>query len=327
MIDRRAFIRGSADAAVLSPGAGHAQAPAEDARRVGVLMTTTPVAAAHIVAAFADGLKELGHVEGKNVVIEYRWAEGRRERFAEMAADLVRHKVDVIVASSQAPALAAKRATTTIPIVMINATDPVEAGLVASLARPGGNVTGLSQQLTPEIRGKQLQLLKETLPRLARVAVLHSPATTVGLREYEAAGQTLELRVQFVEVKSRDDLGPAFAAMVRDRVDALLVPGDTFLFTERQRVAELAREHRLPGIYSWRELTELGGLMSYSARLTEQFRRAAIYVDKILRGASPATLPVESPSQYELVINLKTAKALGLTIPPALLVRADELIQ
>ena len=326
MMDRRAFIRGLAGAAVLSPVAGHAQTPSKT-RRVGVLMTTTPAAAAHIVGAFADGLKALGHVEGKTVVIEYRWAEGRRERFAEMAADLVRHKMDVIVASSQAPALAAKRATTTIPIVMINATDPVEAGLVANLARPGGNVTGLSQQLTPEIRAKQLQLLKETLPRLARVAVLHSPATTVGLREYLAAGQALELRIQLVEVKTRDDFGRAFTAMVRDRVDAVLVPGDTFLFTERQRVAELAREHRLPGIYSLREFTELGGLMSYSARLTEQFRRAAVYVDKILRGANPATLPVESPSRYELVINLKTAKALGLTIPQALLVGADELIE
>jgi len=326
MMDRRAFIRGFARAAVLSPVAAYAQAPPKT-RRVGVLMTTTPLAAAHIVAVFTDGLKELGHVDGKNVVIEYRWAEGRRERFAEMAADLVRNKVDVIVASSQAPALAAKRATTTIPIVMINATDPVEAGLVASLAWPGGNVTGLSQQLTPEIRAKQLQLLKEMLPRLVRVAVLHSPSTTVGLREYEAAGQTLALRIQLVEVQTRDDLGRAFTAMVRDRVDALLVPGDTFLFTERQRVAELAREHRLPGIYSLREFTEAGGLMSYSARLTEQFRRAAVFVDKILRGASPATLPVESPSQYELVINLKTAKALELTIPPALSVRADELIQ
>ena len=290
-------------------------------------MTTNPVAAAHIVAVFTDSLKELGHVDGKNVVIEYRWAEGHRERLAEMAADLVRQKVDVIVASSQAPALAAKRATTTIPIVMINATDPVEAGLVASLARPGGNVTGLSQQLTSEIRAKQLQLLKETVPRVARVAVLRSPATTVGLREYEAAGQALGVQIQFVEVKSREDLGPAFTAMGRDRVDALLVPGDTFLFTERQRVVDQAREHRLPGIYSLREFTEAGGLMSYSARLTEQFRRAAVYVDKILRGARPATLPVESPSQYELAINLKTAKALGLTIPPALLVRADELIQ
>jgi putative ABC transport system substrate-binding protein len=315
-----------AGAAVLSPAAAYAQSPAK-ARRIGVLMTTTPAAAAHIVAAFADGLKQLGHIDGKNVVIEYRWAEGRRERFAEMATDLVRQKADVIVASSQGPALAAKQATTTIPIVMVNVTEPVEAGLVASLARPGGNVTGLSQQLTPEIRAKQLQLLKETLPRLARVAVLRSPSTTVGLREYEAAGQTLQVRVQFVEVRSRDDLGRAFTAMVRDRVDALLVPGDTFLFTERQRVAELAREHRLPGIYSLREFTEAGGLMSYSARITEQFRRAAVYVDKILRGARPATLPVESPSHYELVINLKTAKALGLTIPPSLLLRADQVIE
>ncbi len=326
MIDRRAFIGGLASAAVLLPTTGPAQTPAK-ARRIGLLMTTNPVAASHIVTAFADGLKELGHVEGKNVVLEYRWAEGRRERFAEMAADLVRQKVDVIVASSQAPALAAKRATTTIPIVMVNATDPVEAGLVASLARPGGNVTGLSQQLTPEIRAKQLQLLKETLPRVSRVALLRSPATTVGLREYEAAGQILELRVRIVEVRGRDDLGRAFATMSRDRIDALLVPGDTFFFTERQRVADLAREHRLPGIYSQREFTEAGGLMSYSARITEQFRRAAVYVDKILRGASPATLPVESPSHYELVINLKTAKAFGLTIPQSLLVRADEVIQ
>jgi putative tryptophan/tyrosine transport system substrate-binding protein len=326
MMDRRAFVIEVAVAAVLSPVAAHAQTPAK-ARRVGVLMTTTPAAAPHVVAAFADGLKALGHVEGKDVVIEYRWAEGRPERFAEMAADLVQQKVDVIVASSQAPALAAKRATTTIPIVMVNAADPVEAGLVASLARPGGNVTGLSQQLTSEIRAKQLQLLKETLPRVARVAMLRSPTTTVGVREYEAAGRTLELRVQLVEVRGRDDLGPAFTAMVRDRFDALLVPGDALLFTERQRVAELAREHRLPGIYSLREFTEAGGLMSYSARITEQFGRAAVYVDKILRGARPGTLPVEPPSHYELVINLKTARALGLTIPPALLLRADQVLE
>ena len=325
-MNRRAFISHWAVAAVLSPVAAHAQTAAKP-RRVGVLMTTTPAAAAHVVEAFADGLKALGHVEGKDVVIEYRWAEGRPERLAEMAADLVRHKMDVIVASSQAPTLAAKRATTTIPIVMVNTTDPVGAGLVASLARPGGNVTGLSEQLTSEIRAKQLQLLKETLPRVARVAVLHSPATTVGLREYEAAGQMLGLRVQLVGVRGRDDLGSAFAAMVRDRSDALLVPGDTFLFTERQRVAELAREHRLPGIYSLREFTEAGGLMSYSARSTEQFPRAAAYVDKILRAARPATLPVEPPSHSELVINLGTAKALGLTIPPSLLARADRVIE
>ena len=323
---RRAFIGGVAAAAALGPRAAYAQTPAK-ARRVGLLMTTTPTAAAHIVVAFTDGLRELGHVEGKNVHFEYRWAAGDRERFAEMASDLVRQHVDVLVASSQAAALAAQRATKTIPIVMVNATDPVEAGLVASLVRPGGNVTGLSQQLTREIRAKQLQLLKEMLPKMARVGVLHSAATTVGLREYEAAGQTLEVRVQVVEIRNRDDLGPAFATMARERIDALLVPADPFLFTERQRVAELAREHRLAGMYSTREYAEAGGLMSYSARLSEQFRRAAVYVDKILRGASPATLPVEAPSQYELVINVTTARALGLTIPASLLQRADQVIE
>ena len=325
-MQRRAFIGGMLAAAALRPQAAYAQTPAT-ARRIGLLMTTTPAAAAHIVVAFADGLRALGHVEGKNVLFEYRWAAGDRERFAEMAADLVRKRVDVLVASSQAAALAAQRATRTIPIVMVNASDPVEAGLVASLARPGGNVTGLSQQLTREIRAKQLQLLKEMLPKMSRVGVLHSAATTVGLREYEAAGQTLEVRVQLVEVRNRNDLESAFATMAQARIDALLVPADPFLFSERQRVAELAREHRLAGMYSTREYAEAGGLMSYSARLSEQFRRATIYVDKILRGASPATLPVEAPSQYELVINLKTAKALGLTIPPSLLQRADQVIE
>ena len=312
--------------AALAPRGAYAQMP-PNARRVGLLMTTTPTAAAHIVVAFSDRLRELGYLEGKNVLFEYRWAAGNRERFAEMAADLVRLHVDVLVASSQAAALAAQRASKTIPIVMVNASDPVEAGLVASLARPGGNVTGLSQQLTREIRAKHLQLLKEMLPTMSRVAVLQSSATTVGLREYEAAGQTLAVRVQTVEIRSRDDLEAAFLTMARARIDALLVPADPFLFTERQRIAELAREHRLPGMYSTRESTEAGGLMSYSARLSEQFRHAASYVDKILRGASPATLPVEAPSQYELVINVTTAKALGLTIPPSLLQRADQVIE
>ena len=325
-MDRRAFISGVVAAAALAPLAASAQTPAK-VHRIGLLMTTTPVTASHIVVAFADGLRERGHNEGQNVVFEYRWAEGHWERFAEMADDLVRQHVDVLVASSQAAALAAQRATTTIPIVMVNAADPVEAGLVVSLARPGGNVTGLSQQLTPEIRAKQLQLLKEALPSASRVAVLRSLATTVGLQEYEAAGRTLAVRVQVVDVRSRDDLGRAFAAIARDRVDALLVPADPFLFTERQRITELARAYRLPGMYSTREFAEAGGFMAYSARLTEQFRRAALYVDKILRGASPATLPIESPSQYELVLNLKTAKALGLMIPQSLLLRADQVIE
>jgi putative tryptophan/tyrosine transport system substrate-binding protein len=325
-MDRRTLIRGLSTLAVLAPIAAYSQTLAK-AARVGLLMTTTPVAASHIVVAFADGLRALGYIEGKNLVLEYRWAEGRPERLDELVADLVQQHVDVIVASSQAAALAAKRATTTIPIVMVNATDPVEAALVSSLARPGGNVTGLSQQLTPEICAKQLQLLKEVLTKAVRVAVLRSSATTVALRDYEAAGRTLELQVKIVNVRDRDDLKRAFATMARERVDALVVPADPFLFTERLRVVEGAREHRLPAMCATREFVEAGALMSYSVRLSEQFRRAALFVDKILRGASPATLPVESPSQYELVINMKTAKALGLTIPPSLLLRADQVLE
>jgi len=325
-MDRRTLIRGLSTLAVSAPIAAYSQTLAK-AARVGLLMTTTPVAASHIVVAFADGLRALGYIEGKNLVLEYRWAEGRPERLDELVADLVQQHVDVIVASSQAAALAAKRATMTIPIVMVNATDPVEAALVSSLARPGGNVTGLSQQLTPEICAKQLQLLKEVLTKAVRVAVLRSSATTVALRDYEAAGRTLELQVKIVNVRDRDDLKRAFATMARERVDALVVPADPFLFTERLRVVEGAREHRLPAMCATREFVEAGALMSYSVRLSEQFRRAALFVDKILRGASPATLPVESPSQYELVINMKTAKALGLTIPPSLLLRADQVLE
>ena len=244
-----------------------------------------------------------------------------------MAADLVRRKVDVIVASSQAPALAAKRATTTIPIVMINATDPVQAGLVASLARPGGNVTGLSQQLTPEICAKQLQLLKETSTQARARCRAAQPFHDSGPARVRGRRASLDLRVQFVEVKSREDLGARsrrWSGIVSTHCWCRETP-----FCSRSGSASPSwpASIALPGIYAWREFTELGGLMSYSARITEQFRRAAVYVDKILRGASPATLPVESPTQYELVINLKTAKALGLAIPPALLVRADELIQ
>src|SRR5438132_8024075 len=287
MMDRRAFmlVSVSAGAAVPWPTAAFAQTRTK-VRTVGLLMTTSRSAASHIAAAVVDGLRELGHTEGKNVLFEYRWAEGQRERLAELGAELVRHPVDVIVASSQAAALAAQRATKTIPIVMVNAADPVKAGLVASLARPGGNVTGLSQQLTPEIRAKQLQLLKEALPKISRVAVLWSAATTVGRGEYEAAGRALGLRIQFVEVRGTDDLGRAFAALGGERIDALLVPGDTLLFTERQRVTALAREHQMPGIYSLREFTEAGGLMSYSAPISEQFRRATRYVEKRLRGAN-----------------------------------------
>ena len=326
MTSRRRVVSSLVMGTIFLPRAALAQAPAKT-RRVGLLMSTTPTAAAHIVTAFAEGLAELGRIVGKDVALEYRWAAGHAERFPELAAELVRLKMDVLVGSSQAAAIALVEATKTIPIVMVNASDPIQAGLVTKLARPGGNVTGLSQQLTPEIRAKQLQLIKEVVPKASHVAVLWSSSTTVGLREYEVAAQPLGIKTRLIELRSPDDLGRVFTAMAAERMDALVVPGDTLLFMERRRVVDLANEHRLPTMYSSREFTQAGGLMSYSARLTEQFRRAAAYVDKILRGAAPATLPVESPNQYELVINLKTAKALGLTLPLPLVIRADEVIR
>ena len=319
--------------AVLSTGS-YAQTPRgaqkpQPMQRVGLLMTTTPAVAAHIATAFTQGLRDLGHIEGRDVSFEYRWAEGNRERFPELAAELVRTKVDVIIASSLDAAEAARKATTTIPIVMVNAADPVEAGLVQSLARPGGNVTGLSAQLTPEIRAKQLQLLKEAVPGLARVAIVRRAELAAGpvWKDYETAGQALKLKIQFFDVRSADELSRTFDVVVREHAGAVVIPGDPVLFTHRQRIVAIISERRLPGIFPAREFAQAGGLMSYSARLTDQFRRAAVYADKILRGASPATLPVEQPTQFELVINLRTAKALKLALSQTLLVRADEVIQ
>ncbi len=314
-------------AVALAPGLAGAQGTSKT-HRIGLLMQTTPAAASHIAAAFSHELGQLGHVEGKNVVLEYRWAEGKPERFPALAAELVRLKVDVIIASALPAAEAARQATTAIPIVMVNAADPVESGLVRSLAQPGGNVTGLSAVLTPEIRAKQLQLLKEAVPGLARLAILRraTVATAMLWKDYEGAGRALELKVQFFDVQG-DELDRAFTAIARERAGAVLVPGDAIFFTQRQRIVALAAEHRLPGMFSTREFTDAGGLMSYSARLTDLFRRAAVYADKILKGAGPATLPVESPTEFELVINLRTAKALKLAIPPAFLVRADQVLQ
>jgi putative ABC transport system substrate-binding protein len=297
--------------------------------RVGLLMQTTPAVAAHIATAFTQGLRDLGHVEDRDVVFEYRWAEGKLDRLPALAAELVGAKVDLIIASSLEAAEAARRTTTTIPIVMVNAADPVESGLVRSLARPGGNVTGLSASLTPEIRAKQLQLLKEALPALTRVAIVRRAqvADAPVWKDYETAGQTLKLKIQFFDVRTLDELPRVFESIARERIGAVLMPGDPVLFVQRQRITALMIEQRLPAIFSTREFAQAGGLMSYSARLTDQFRRAAVYADKILKGANPATLPVEQPTQFELVINLKTAKALRLTVPQTLLVRADEVIQ
>jgi ABC-type uncharacterized transport system substrate-binding protein len=309
---------------ILAPLAPEAQ-QAGKVPRIGILRSGSPPDP--FVDAFRQGLRELGYVEGQSISIEYRWAEGRDERLPGLVADLVRLKVDVIVAGMQ-QALLAKHATTTIPIVMPVSNDPVGAGLVASLARPGGNVTGLAF-LSEELPGKWMELLKETLPGVARVAVLWHLANEAGqLKVSDAAARSLGVRLQALKVQRSDDLRPAFADAQKDRAEALVVLSSPFFFAHRTRLVELAAKYRLPTIYNQREfVVGSGGLMSYGPNLRDQFRRAAAYVDKILKGAKPADLPVEQPTKFELVINLKTAKALGLTIPPSVLGRADQVIE
>jgi putative ABC transport system substrate-binding protein len=282
--------------------------------------------------AFLQGLRDLGYVESRNLVIEIRSAEGKLERLPALAAELVALKVDVILAGGTLPALAAKQATKTIPIVFASAIDPVTDGLVTSLARPGGNVTGLSAQ-APELVGKRLELLKQALPGASRVAVLWQPgglgertAKDI-LKEAEVAGRALGVRLQFVEARGPADFDRAFLDMTGARAGALTVLGGTMLLNERRRLVDLAAKNRLPAMYGLREYVDAGGLMSYGSNNADLFRRAATYVDKILRGAKPGDLPVEQPTKFELVINLKTAKALGLTIPPSILGRADHIIE
>jgi putative ABC transport system substrate-binding protein len=295
--------------------------------RVGVLLATTPAATRHLADAFAEGLRQAGRGA---VEVEYRWAEGRLDRFPALAAELVGRPVDVIVATGLSATEAAVRAGPNVPVVMVNVTDPVGAGLVASLVRPGGNVTGLTNQLTPEIRAKQLQLVAEALPHVAQVVILRNAAVAGApvWREYEAAAQAAGVRTRFVDVKGPAELDAVFAGVARARGAAAFVPGvDLIFFTNRELLVARALAHRVPTMFSAREFTDAGGLISYSARLTEQFARAAVYVDRVLGGARPADLPVEQPTRFELVLNLKTARALGLTLPPALLARADVVLE
>jgi putative ABC transport system substrate-binding protein len=298
--------------------------------QIGVLISATSGAAASNLEAFRKGLREIGHVEGKTFVLLPRYGEARPERLPDLARELVTLKVDVIVVSTDLVAAAAKRETQTIPIVMTVSTDPVGTGFVASLARPGGNVTGLSN-IAPELSAKRLELLKEAVPRLSSVAFLWNPDVRGALfdyRETEAAARSLRLPLQSVEVARTEDLDRAFAAIMEQRAQALIVQGpNPILFSDPGRVASFAQRNRLPSMYPNREYVSAGGLMSYGPSLTDPFRRAATYVDKILKGAKPADLPVEQPTKFELVINLKTAKTLGLKIPQSLLVRADEIIQ
>ncbi len=310
-------------------GVAEAQQPTK-ILRIGFLAAATPATAAHLLEAFKQGLHEHGYVEGKNTVLELRFGEGKAEQFPILAAELVRLKVDVIVALTNPVIDAVRQATQTIPIIMPAASDPVGAGFVASLARPGGNITGLTGY-SPELNGKRLEILKEAFPKLSRVALLLSPnfpGSTLDLKETESAARALGLRMQPLEVRDDSDIDRSFKAMIKERADALtMFPGHPVLFVNRKKIVELAANDRLPTMYSLIEFVEAGGLMFYGPDLLVGYRRAADYVDKILKGAKPAELPVEQPTKFDLVINLKTANQIGLTIPPNVLARADRVIK
>jgi putative ABC transport system substrate-binding protein len=329
-MERRTFMAMLTGGLLAAPLAAEAQ-QAPKIARIGYLAPNL-AASSHLPGAFRHGLRDLGYVEGRNVVIEYRDAEGKFERLPALAAELVALKVDVIVAGGTPAALAAKQATETLPVVFAGPGDPVTSGLVTSLGRPGGNVTGLSS-FAPELVGKCLEQLTQAVPRVSRVAALWQPGGLGErtdkdvLKEAEAAARALRVRLQFVEARGPENFDRAFSEMTRARAGALTVlPGSMFV-NERRRLVDLAAKHRLPTAFPWREGVDAGGLMSYGPDFADLFRRAATYVDKILKGAKPADLPVEQPTKFELVINLKTAKALGLTIPPSLLQRADEIIR
>jgi putative ABC transport system substrate-binding protein len=291
--------------------------------RIGILAAPSAASLSARVEAFRKGLREHGYVEGKNILFEYRYAEGKLDRLPDLAAELVALKVDVIVTASDPAVRAAKKATSTIPIVFAAVSDPVPS-LVESLARPGQNVTGLSIQ-GPELDGKRLELLKEAVPKTSRVAVLAYPAYPP--REREIAAQALRLQMVWLPVRELGDFEAAFETARKENVDALLTSPSALINTVRERVVEFAAKNRLPAMYAGPEFVELGGLMSYAPSYTDSFRRAATYVDKVLKGAKPADLPVEQATKFELVINLKTAKTLGLTIQPSLLLRADQVIE
>jgi putative ABC transport system substrate-binding protein len=314
---------------LVAPRTAEAQQPTK-VYQIGRLSPGSPTEPDPHLEVFRQGLRELGYVEGQSLIIEYRYAEGGDDRLADLAAELVRLQVDVIVTWGSVAIRAAQHATRTIPIVMAGTNDPVAQGLVASLARPGGNTTGFSN-LTMELPGKRLELLKEAVPHIARIAVLVNPDILLAkslLNNLTVAARELRLHLQVVELRRAEELDAAFAAMPQEGADALIVGSDPVrMYSLRGRIADLAAKSRLPAMYDWREYVAAGGLMSYGPSLPDIHRRTATYVDKILKGAKPADLPVEQPVKFDLVINLKTAKALGLTIPPTLLFQADEVIK
>jgi len=333
MIARRTLVLVVALALFAGPSATHAQ-PAEKVYRIGYLTIGSPPSPGMYtrpLEGFRQQLRELGWVEGRNIAIEFRYADGRAERLPALAEELVRLKVDLIYANPTPSALAAKKATSTIPIVGTSLTQPVEVGLVASLARPGGNVTGVSYAFGTDIFGKQLEMLRDVAPKVRRVAVLSNPGGSPAYRQMlettKAAGKSLGLELQILEIYEAREFDDAFAAMTKERAGALLVMGHPIFFLHRQRLAELALKHRLPSMSTQEQWVDAGGLMSYGPNFVNIARRGAIYVDRILRGAKPGDLPIEQPTNMALVLNLKTAKRLGITIPPALRERANQVIE
>ncbi len=328
-MERRAFLFAFALGALAAPTSASSQ-PAEKVRRIGHLTSGSPATSVDWIEVFRQRLRELGWVEGHNLFIDRRAAEGRFDRLPDLAAELVALEPDLIVASPTPAAIAARKATDRIPIVMINVGDPVGLGLVASLARPGGNVTGLAYSVGLETIGKGVDLLREAVPAVRRMAVLTNPANPaqpIVVRDLKGAASSLGVQFQFLEASGPDEFERAFAAMAEQRAGAIVVVPDAVSVAHRERIAGLAAGHKLPSIYGLRENVEAGGLMSYGPNFSDQFRHAATFVDQILRGAKPAELPIKQPTQFELVINLRTARALGIDIPGSLLARADEVIE
>ena len=325
-MQRREFITFLGSVAAAWPLAASAQSKIP---RIGFMGNSTAALEANLVDAFREGLREHGYEEGRNIVIEYRWADGKYEQFPALVAELIAAKVDAIVTAGTPAALAMKKETTTVPLVMVAVGDPVGTGLVPSLARPGGNLTGLSS-IAPDLEGKRLQLLREVVPALSHVAMFINslnPFHVSSMRQARAAAQAMGIKLQLHDIRKSEDLDDAFAAIRKERPDALLILADRIFLHNRQRIVDFAKEQRLPNVNAYKELVEVGGLMSYGPSYEDMHKRAAIYVDKILKGAKPADLPIEQPSKFTFIINLKAAKALGVTVPSQLLALADRLIE
>jgi len=329
MIDKAlTLIVAFALSVLLTPPATEAQQRAH-LPRVGYLGTSSASLEAELVKAFRDGLRDLGYVEGQNILIEYRWAEGNYQRFPDLVADLVNLKVDVILTAGTPGALAAKRATQTIPIVMAVTGDAVGTGLVSSLARPGGNLTGLTM-MVPDLEGKRLEILREVVPKLTALVVLlntANPLTAIQWKQTEISARTLGIQLQSVELRRPEEFKDAFAKVARQRPDGITMVADRFLLAHRMQIVDFVAKTRLPAIYPYRDFVVAGGLMSYSPSYEDLFRRSATYVDKILKGAKPSDLPIEQPTKFELLVNMRTAKTLGVPIPPSLLLRADHVVE